>query len=127
MPRAIILLVDDDPAVRSSIVFSLAVEGFDVAAFASAEAMLAAGAAGADCDCLVFDQRLPGIDGLALLRRVRADGGRAPAIVITSNPSPTLRERVRSAGAMLVEKPLLSGTLAAAIRTLIAPAPGAIA
>ena len=119
MSRPRILLVDDDPSVRSSIAFALEVEGFDVGAFASAEAVLASrGAAGSAC--MVLDHRLLGMDGLALLARLRADGIGAPAIVITSNPTRILRQRVDEVGARLIEKPLLGDSLAATIRTMIA-------
>ncbi len=119
MARPSILLVDDDPAVRSSIAFALGVEGFDVAAFESAEALLAddPGAAHA---CLVLDHRLPGLDGLTLLAQLQARGDDAPAIIITSNVSQGLRQRVRESGAQLVEKPLLSDALAAAVRAIVA-------
>jgi two-component system C4-dicarboxylate transport response regulator DctD len=112
-----LLLVDDDPAVRSSIAFALEIEGFDVRPYASAEAVLASGRL-SDADCLVVDHRLPGLDGLGLLARLRARGIDAPAIVITSNPSRRLREQVAEAGAHLVEKPLLGDALAAMVRTI---------
>lgn len=121
MPRPIILLVDDDPAVRSSIAFALEIEGFDVAAFESAETMFARGIR-RPCACIVLDQRLPGMDGLSLLDRLRGDGERAPAIIITSNPSRQFRQRVREAGALLVEKPLLCDELAMAVQGRISGA-----
>ncbi|MBX3565417.1 MAG: response regulator [Sphingomonas sp.] len=115
MSRPRILLVDDDPAVRSSIAFALEIEGFDVATFGSAEALLSVGVA-APHACMVFDHRLPGLDGLALLAALRIRGEQAPAIIITSNPPQRLRQRVLDAGARLVEKPLLSDALVAAVR-----------
>jgi len=124
MPRPRILLVDDDPAVRSSIAFALGVEGLDVTSFATAEALLA-DAGAKDSACVVVDYRLPGMDGLSLLARLRAAGGPRAAIVITSNPSARLRKSVADAGALLVEKPLLTDVLTAAIRTATAdPAQG---
>lgn len=124
MARPRILLVDDDPAVRSSIAFALEVEGFEVGAFASAEALLAGDAVPPHA-CIVLDQRLPGMDGLALLASLRARGDRAPAIVITSNPSQRLRERVAEAAAQLVEKPLLCDALVAAVRKVVSGTEGA--
>jgi FixJ family two-component response regulator len=115
MSRSQILLVDDDPAVRSSIAFALEIEGFDVRAFESAEAVLASRGAGTTA-CIILDHRLPGIDGLALLDRLRAKGIGAPAIVITSNPNRSLRQRIEDAGARLIEKPLLGDSLATTIR-----------
>jgi FixJ family two-component response regulator len=121
MLRPTIILVDDDPAVRASLAFSLGLEGFGVEAFASAEALLERRAAnplppGA---CLVLDLRLPGMDGLALLELLRVDGAGQPAVIITSNPARGLGDRIAAAGALLIEKPLLCDALTAAIRSLL--------
>jgi FixJ family two-component response regulator len=121
-PAPRLLLVDDDPAVRASLQFSLELEGFAVAMFDSAEAVAAAGDLN-DPACLVLDYRLPGIDGLSLLRLLRERGLSCPAVVMTTNPNRSVRTRVSDVGAVLVEKPLLCDSLSAAIRTLIAAAP----
>ena len=113
-----LLLVDDDPAVRASLIFSLELEGFEVEAFDSGE-MLVAQEALADPACLVLDYRLPGIDGLSLLRVLRERGETCPAVIITSNPTRSVRQRTTDAGAVLVEKPLLGDCLTVAIRRLI--------
>lgn len=113
-----ILLVDDDSAVRSSIAFALEADGFRVLSFATGEDLLA-GLPVEPSQCLILDYRLPGMDGLALLRALRARDCRAPAILITSNPAPGLRLRVEQASGCILEKPLLSGSLAAAIRHLL--------
>lgn len=114
-----ILLVDDDPAIRSSLSFSLELEGFEVEAFESAEA-LAELAGLSDASCMIVDYRLPGMDGLALVGLLRARGITVPTVIITSNPTRLLKERAAAAGASLVEKPLLSDALTAAVRGLIA-------
>lgn len=119
MSQPRIVLVDDDSSVRSALAFALGVEGFDVVGFAGAEALLADGSA-RDAACLVIDQRLPRMDGLTLLARLRADGVTAPAVIITSNPSRTLAQRVEQSGASLIEKPILHDALLQTIRLLIA-------
>ena len=116
-----IILVDDDPAVRESLAFSLGLEGFDVETFASAEMLLErrerrglpAGA------CLVFDHRLPGMEGLALLELLRGEGVGLPAVIITSTPARAVADRAAAADAILIEKPLLCDSLTAAIRSLL--------
>ena len=113
-----LLLVDDDPAVRASLIFSLELEGFAVDAFESGEAV-AARTTLARHACLVLDYRLPGIDGLSLLNLLRERGETCPAVIITSNPTRTMRLRTIDAGAVLIEKPLLSDSLTTAIRHLI--------
>ena len=117
-PAPMLLVVDDDPAVLASLTFSLELQGFGVAAFASGEMLLAQGNS-INPACLVIDYRLPGIDGLTLLRMLRDRGETCPAVVITSNPNRAVRQRTIDAGALLIEKPLLSDDLTIAIRSLI--------
>ena len=113
-----LLLVDDDPAVLASLIFSLELEGFEVEAFDSGESLVAQ-AKLANPACFVIDYRLPGIDGLSLLRLLRERGETCPAVIITSNPTRSVRQRTTDAGAVLIEKPLLSDCLTVAIRHLI--------
>ena len=113
-----LLLVDDDPAVRASLQFSLELEGFAVETFGSGEALVARNSP-ARHDCLVLDYRLPGIDGLSLLGLLRERGETCPAVIITSNPTRSVRQRTSDAGAIMIEKPLLSDGLTIAIRRLI--------
>ena len=114
----LLLLVDDDPAVLASLQFSLELEGFEVEAFDSGESLVAQTQL-ANTACLVIDYRLPGIDGLSLLRVLRERGETCPAVIITSNPTRSIRQRASEAGAVLIEKPLLNDGLTVAIRTLI--------
>jgi FixJ family two-component response regulator len=116
-----LLLVDDDPAVLASLHFSLELEGFAVEGFDNAEEVLAH-ASLASPACLVIDYRLPGMDGLSLLQRLRERGQSCPAVIITSNPSRRVRQRTTDAGAVLIEKPLLGDGLTRAIHRLINPA-----
>lgn len=119
MTRApLLLVVDDDPAVRASLTFSLELEGFEVEAFDSGETLMAQGHLASPA-CLVIDYRLPGIDGLSLLRVLRERGEHCPAVIITSNPTRNVRQRTADADAVLIEKPLLSDGLTVAIRRSI--------
>ena len=113
-----LVLVDDDPAVRASLQFSLELEGFEVATFDSGETLMSQVKL-ADPACLILDYRLPGIDGLSLLNLLRERGETCPAVIITSNPTRSLRQRTADAGAVMIEKPLLSNGLTAAIQSLI--------
>lgn len=120
-----ILLVDDDAAVRASLAFSLGLEGFDVETFASAELLLERrGRLGLPAfACLVLDHRLPGMEGLALLEKLRGEGVGLPAVIITSTPARSIGDRAAAADAILIEKPLLCDALTAAIRSLLHIAP----
>lgn len=111
-----VILVDDDPALLDALSLSLACEGFGVRAFASGEGLLAARLAPA-YGCLILDYRLPGIDGLELLRRVRALGWTHPAILITT-ALPRIVAAAARAEIVLVDKPL-DGRLIAKVRQLL--------
>lgn len=113
-----LLLVDDDPAVLESLQFALELEGFAVDAFANGETLISQ-QKGPAHHVLVLDYRLPGVDGLSLLELLRQRGESCPAVIITSNPTRAMRQRTHLAGATLIEKPLLTDSLSAAIRDLI--------
>jgi len=84
-PRYVIAVVDDDPGILRSLENLL--ESADQAArvFASAEALLESGCL-AEIDCLISDIDMPVVDGLELLRVVRAARPELPVILITGHP-----------------------------------------
>jgi FixJ family two-component response regulator len=117
-PHATVLLVDDDPAVRSSLAFALQVEGFDVRAYASGSELLA------DPDlprhgCLIVDHRMPEMTGLEVVESLRERQISLPAILITTDPTAGLRREAARAGIALIEKPLLGDTLFQGIRAAL--------
>jgi two-component system, LuxR family, response regulator FixJ len=111
----IVLVIDDDPAVLSSLKFSLEIEGYDVWVYLSAGELLNNGRLPIQ-GCLVIDQVLPDVSGLDLIQQLRSAGSVLPAILITTNPGRPLRERAARLGVPIVEKPLLGNTLSEAIR-----------
>ena len=113
--RPVVLVIDDDPAVCSSLKFFLELEGFAVRTYPDAAAVLrAADVAGAAC--LVVDYKLPGINGLQLLQKLRTRGMVTPAILITSHPGAVLSQAAARAGISIVEKPLLGNALGESVR-----------
>lgn len=118
-PRPLVLVVDDDAAVRSSLAFSLELQGFDVATCESGEALLVRELPDGDA-CLVLDERLPGISGMEALRQLRQRHVTLPAILITSHPKPDLRAAAAAAGVPIVEKPLIGDALMTSIRSALA-------
>jgi FixJ family two-component response regulator len=118
----LIIVVDDDQWVRNSLRFSLEVEGFAVRSYAGGLDLLADGREVPPDGCLVIDQHMPGMTGLDLISKLRARDVAAPAILITSHPTATVRERARKAGVRIVEKPFLEHSLTDAIRDLCPPA-----
>ena len=105
-----IFVIEDDEEVRKSTRLFLEALGYDVAEFASAEALLAADDAG-PADCLVMDYQLPGLSGLELLDRLRAGGFHAPAIIVSANGF-HLQARAAQLGVVAVlRKPLAADAL----------------
>jgi len=113
--RAVVMLVDDDPAVLTSLKFALELEGFSVKVFPDAQSLLREYVVGSNTS-LVIDYRLPDTNGIDLLQRLRARGVTAPAILITSHPSEDLRKRAAAMAIPIVEKPLLDNSLIAKLR-----------
>ena len=111
----LIVVVDDDAAVRKSLKFSLEVEGFVVRTYARGEELLSETEFPA-CRCLVIDQNLPGISGVDLISKLRDREVLVPAILITTHPSSALKKRAISAGIPIIEKPLLGAALHEGIR-----------
>ena len=106
----VVLVVDDDDALRASLEFILGIEGYAVRTYAHGRALLDDRALPTD-GCLIVDQRLPDMEGLKLIDCLRKRHVRLPAILITSNPTSVLRLRAELAEVAIVEKPFVTGTL----------------
>ena len=124
--RETILLVEDDDGVRRSLQLLLQGKGYAIRSHASPSALLADPAA-REAACLITDYRMDEFDGLAVLRRLRADGWQGPAMLITAFPSAELKAEAREAGFCdIIEKPLLDHALVGAVaRILRRPSPDA--
>ena len=117
-PLPMVLLVEDDAAVRDAVKFSLEAEGYAVETWESAESMLAAeipdGVA-----CLIVDFYLGGMSGIEAVEELRQRGVRLPVIMMTTVPPLVLREWVARTRTPLIEKPLLEDVLISAIREVV--------
>lgn len=117
----VILLVDDDAAVRNALKFSLEMEGFSVRLYPTPEALLAESDLPAG-GCLVIDYRMPEIDGLELVERLRHRGVALPVLLISGRVTRSLRERASGLGIRdVLEKPL--SDLAGSIRRVLDDGP----
>ncbi len=103
---ASILIVDDEPGVRSSLSGVLRDEGFDVEAVPSGEDCLDR-ATRASYDVIVLDIWLPGMDGLATLQRLRERKIDAQVVIVSGHGNIESAVRAIKMGAYdFVEKPL---------------------
>ncbi|MFN2447733.1 MAG: sigma-54-dependent transcriptional regulator [Vicinamibacterales bacterium] len=103
---ASILIVDDEPGVRSSLSGVLRDEGFEVEAVASGEECLERAARGS-YDVILLDIWLPGMDGLATLQRLRERKVDAQVVIISGHGNIESAVRAIKMGAYdFVEKPL---------------------
>jgi FixJ family two-component response regulator len=108
--RPLVIVVDDDGAVRNSLKFSLEIEGFAVRTYSDGQELLNRGDASAS-SCLIIDYNLPGISGLETIARLREEHMNVPAILITSLPTLATTEHARQAHIPIVEKPFLDNAL----------------
>lgn len=116
--RPKILLVEDEPAVRRSLQLLLHARGYDIRAYASSAALIADPIV-SEAICLVTDYRMPEMDGLQVLRSLRARGWQGPAILVTAFGSPDLAERALKEGfSTVIEKPLYEHALGDAVARL---------
>jgi FixJ family two-component response regulator len=118
---AVVLVIEDDPAVRNSLQFSLEAEGYVVRIFADVRSLLAE-TQFPDRGCIVADYFLPDGNGLDLVRVLRERGVALPAILLTSSPSTALRRQAAAARVPIVEKPLLGNALSDEIGAAVAQA-----
>ena len=103
---ATIIVVDDDDQVREAMRAVLEDDGRVVDTYASCEAFLKAFDPGKSA-CLLIDAYLPGMSGLELLEKLRSDGHRLPAIMITGNADVPMAVKAMKAGALdFIEKPI---------------------
>jgi two-component system, LuxR family, response regulator FixJ len=117
--RKLVLIVDDDQAVRDALQFALRLEGLCVHVHSEAAALLE------DPDlsqagCVILDDRMPQLDGFALLSKLQARNISLPTIMLTSHATPSVRARADAAGvSKVLEKPLLDNVLMDNIRSIL--------
>jgi two-component system response regulator FixJ len=120
MPDTVVHLIDDDEDVRRALSFLLGTAGFAVKVYDSAvqflkmDSRLLTG-------CIVSDVRMPDMDGLQLLRRLKELGTTLPVVIMTGHADVALAVQAMKNGAIdFIEKPFADEILLGAIRGAIA-------
>jgi DNA-binding response OmpR family regulator len=113
-----IVIVEDNAALRESLVEVLTAEDHHVVAFESAEVFMTNCSIGS-VDVLLLDLNLPGEDGVSLARRMRADWPDLGIIMLTARSAPNDRSMGYESGAdIYLTKPSSAPELTASIRAL---------
>lgn len=103
---AVVYIIEDDSAVRSSLREVVEADGHTVEDFASADAFLDNYLPGTG-GCLLVDAYLPGINGIALVEKLRGRGDHLPTILITGSSDIGLAvEAMKSGACDFIEKPV---------------------
>src|SRR6478735_12509872 len=102
--RGKVFVIDDDEAMRDSLEFLLGAANFEVILFESAQHFLEG--LPSDFGCVVSDVRMPGIDGIELLQRLKASRSPFPVLIMTGHGDVPLAVEAMKLGAVdFLEKP----------------------
>ena len=117
--RGKVYVIDDDEAMRDSLNFLLDAADFDVTLFESAQHFF--DGLPSDFGCVVSDIRMPGIDGIELLQRLKASHSSFPVLIMTGHGDVPLAVEAMKLGAVdFLEKPFeddrLIGMVEAALK-----------
>jgi two-component system response regulator FixJ len=114
-----VYVIDDEAALRDSLDFLLDTAGFEVRLFESALKFLDA-LPRLDFGCVVSDVRMPGLDGMELLKRMKSDQSTFPIVIMTGHGDiPLAVEALKLGAADFLEKPFEDDRLIAMIEAAI--------
>jgi two-component system, LuxR family, response regulator FixJ len=114
-----VYVIDDDEAMRDSLNFLLDSANFKVTLFETALSFLEA-LPGLDFGCVVSDVRMPGLDGIELLKRMKAGNSTFPIVIMTGHGDvPLAVEAMKIGAADFFEKPFDSDSIVAAVRAAL--------
>ena len=117
--KGIVYVIDDDEAMRDSLNFLLDSSGFSVRLFETAQGFLDA-LPDLAFGCVVSDVRMPGLDGIELLKRMKAAQSPFPIVIMTGHGDVPLAVEAMKLGAVdFLEKPFEDDRLTTMIEAAI--------
>lgn len=120
MSDVLVHVIDDDEAMRESLSFLLDTAGIATRTYESAVAFLRQAEDGVEPGCIVTDVRMPEMNGLELVRRLKERGIPHPVIVITGHGDVPLAVEAMKAGVVdFLEKPFDDEHLLQAVRSAL--------
>lgn len=106
-----VLVVDDEEDFQQLLTMRLKLRGYDTVSVGTGEQALAS-MAQRPAELVVLDVRLPGMDGLQTLERIRESYPATQVIMLTGYADPTINDKVEDRGAFaFMMKPVLIGEL----------------
>jgi FixJ family two-component response regulator len=116
MEAILVAIVDDEAAVRVALGRLLRLEGYQVVGFETGEQFLASLLRCMPA-CALLDVNMPGLSGLQVKARLRADRVELPVVFITASDDPAVdRLALEAGGLRVLHKPFDNDTLLAAVR-----------
>jgi FixJ family two-component response regulator len=114
-----VAIIDDDESVQSALQDLIEADGLSAKCFGSAEEFLESGLQ-RQAACLIVDIRMPGMSGLELQARLRADRFNTPIIFITAHGDARVRmQAMREGAAEFLTKPFDDQVLLNRVRTAL--------
>jgi DNA-binding response OmpR family regulator len=121
-----LLIVDDEPHIRQMMRLTLETAGYEVDEAASGEDGLEQFGDGSTYDVVLLDQKMPGLDGLQTLKRLKERVPEVCVIMVTAFASIELAVDAMKLGASdFLRKPMTPETLRGAVSAAVASLPRA--
>src|SRR6266436_1703914 len=119
MPKPRILVIDDDAGIRESLKMTLEYDGYDVAGAATGQEGLALVEREAP-DLVLLDVKMPGMDGLEVLERLRNMNETLPVVVVSGHGTISTAVEATKKGAFdFIEKPFASERVLVSLRNAL--------
>src|SRR5258705_5641684 len=116
MPKPRILVIDDDAGIRESLKMTLEYDGYEVIGAATGQEGLALVERDAP-DLVLLDVKMPGMDGLDVLERLRTMNEALPVVVVSGHGTISTAVEATKKGAFdFIEKPFSADRVLVSLR-----------